>query len=45
MSRLVMVWIYRPQLYRELIQSLYTFDWHMEDRVVVAFIHLLGQVQ
>lgn len=34
----------RPQMYRELIQSLYTFDWNMEDRVVVAFIHLLGQV-
>jgi hypothetical protein len=34
----------RPQMYRELIQSLYTFDWNMEDRVVVAFINLLGQV-
>ena len=31
-------------MYRELIQSLYTFDWNMEDRVVVAFINLLGQV-
>jgi hypothetical protein len=34
----------RPQMYRELIQSLYTFDWNMEDRVVVAFISLLAQV-
>mmetsp|Transcript_5919 Transcript_5919/g.9623 ORF Transcript_5919/g.9623 Transcript_5919/m.9623 type:complete len:656 (-) Transcript_5919:147-2114(-) len=34
----------KPQMYRELIQSLYTFDWNMEDRVVVAYINLLGQV-
>ena len=34
--------IHRPDLYRELIQSIFMFDWDHGDEIVAAFTHLLS---
>jgi hypothetical protein len=33
---------FRPEAYRELIQSLYTFDWLAEKKIVVSFMNLVS---
>ena len=34
----------RPDKYRDLIQSIYTFDWNMNRPIVLAFINLIGHM-
>lgn len=34
----------RPDKYRDLIQSLFTFDWTLERQIVLAFINLIGHM-
>jgi hypothetical protein len=34
----------RPDKYRDLIQSLYTYDWTLDRPVTLAFINLIGHI-
>ena len=34
----------RPDLYRDLIQSLYSFDWNVDNKISMAFCILLEQL-
>jgi hypothetical protein len=34
----------RPDLYRDLVQSIFSYDWKCDKKVTIAFVNLLGHI-